>query len=91
MGSAAGDDEGMFTAQELWFSGRSVIAFNLAALAAARPELVGHALGRAVEAVGAGKLRIELRDRIPLERAAAAHRMIESGGGSGKLVLAVEP
>lgn len=91
MGSAAGDDDGMFTANELWFSGKSVIAFNLASLSAGRPELVGHALGRAVEAMSEGELRIDVRDPIALERAADAHRRIEAGAGSGKLVLAVDP
>lgn len=91
MGSASSDDDDMFTANELWFSGKSVIPFNLAALSAGRPELVGHALARAVEALTDGALRIDLRDQIPLERAADAHRKIESGAGSGKLVLAVNP
>jgi NADPH2:quinone reductase len=91
MGNAAGDDDGVFTADELWAGGKSVIAFNLAALSSAGPALVGHALRRAVQAMTAGELRIEVRDTIPLERAAGAHRKIEAGAGSGKLVLAVNP
>lgn len=91
MGSAAGDDDGVFTADELWAGGKSVIAFNLASFSAGRPELVGHALRRAVQAMTDGELRIEVRERFALERAAGAHRKIEAGAGSGKLVLAVNP
>jgi NADPH:quinone reductase-like Zn-dependent oxidoreductase len=36
-----------------------------------------------------GRLRIHLRSRYPLERAADAHREVESGHGRGKVVLIV--
>jgi NADPH2:quinone reductase len=85
--SDAGDDE--FTADELWSSGKSVLGFNLAALSASGPALAGEALRRAVQALAAGELRVDVRDRIALEHAAVAHRRIESGRSPGKLVLAV--
>lgn len=37
-----------------------------------------------------GKLRIHVRKAFPLERAAAAHRDVETGHGRGKVVITVE-
>ncbi|MEA2154449.1 MAG: NADPH:quinone reductase [Solirubrobacteraceae bacterium] len=76
------------SADELWRSGRSVVGFNLAVLAAHQPELAGDALRRAVRALQDGELCIDVRDRIALERAADAHRLIEAGAGA-RVVLAV--
>jgi NADPH2:quinone reductase len=89
MGNASGADDVPFGANELWFSGKAVMGFNLAALSATRPEVVGRALTRAVQAMTDGELRPAVREQIALERAADAHRLIESGASTGKLVLAV--
>jgi NADPH2:quinone reductase len=86
MGSES-DDE--FTADEMFNSGKTVLGFNLAALSASGPAIVGLALRRAVQALNDGKLRVDVRDRIGLEHAAVAHRRMESGKAAGKLVLAV--
>jgi NADPH2:quinone reductase len=37
----------------------------------------------------AGKLQIKLADTLPLAQAAEAHRRIEQGGMTGKLVLRI--
>lgn len=87
MGNASGADDVPVGVNELWLAGKGVIGFNLAALSAARPELVGASLRRAVEAVESGELRVEVSARLPLEKAAEAHRRIESGSSTGKLVL----
>jgi NADPH:quinone reductase-like Zn-dependent oxidoreductase len=39
--------------------------------------------------VAAGELRVDVRERVPLERAEEVHRLIESGSSTGKVVLAV--
>lgn len=38
-----------------------------------------------------GDLQVQVADVLPLEQAAAAHRQLEQGGFSGKLVLAIDP
>jgi NADPH2:quinone reductase len=86
MGDEA-DDE--FTAEEMFLSGKTVLGFNLAALSASGPAIVGRALRRAVRALTDGELRVDIRDRIALDHAAVAHRRMESGKSPGKLVLAV--
>jgi NADPH2:quinone reductase len=47
----------------------------------------GEILERCGELIGAGRLRIEVAQTLPLARAAEAHRMIEAGHTQGKLVL----
>ncbi len=77
-----------FSADELR-AGKSVLGFNLAELSASMPELVGHALRRAMQAMTAGELRCDVREPFALERAASAHRAIESAKTTGRIVLAV--
>ncbi len=47
-------------------------------------------LERAAALVNAGELQVRVSHRLPLERAAEAHRLIEAGGMIGKVVLTME-
>jgi NADPH:quinone reductase-like Zn-dependent oxidoreductase len=47
----------------------------------------GHALEQLAELARRGELRTHVSERLPLERAAEAHRLIESGRTTGKIVL----
>ncbi|MEO3869440.1 zinc-binding dehydrogenase [Nonomuraea sp. B12E4] len=88
MGNASGAEDAGISANELWFSNRTVSGFNLAAFSAAFPAQAGRALRRAVAAAARGELRVRV-ETLPLSRAAEAHRRIESGSTTGKLVLDV--
>lgn len=88
MGNASGADDVGIPANELWFTNKTVSGFNLAAFSAAFPEDTGRALRRAVAAAAAGDLRVQV-ESLPLEQAGEAHRRIESGRTTGKLVLGV--
>ncbi|MEU8354942.1 zinc-binding dehydrogenase [Nonomuraea sp. NPDC048882] len=89
MGNASGAEDVGISANELWFTNRTVSGFNLAAFSAAFPEEAGRALHRAVAAAASGELRVRV-ESLPLEQAAQAHRRIETGRTTGKLVLEVE-
>jgi NADPH2:quinone reductase len=86
VGNASGADDVTLGANELWFASRSVQGFNLRALSETMPELVGGSLQAAVEAVLADRIKIEV-ESVPIEEITEAHRRIESGGTTGKLVL----
>nr|WP_236055619.1 zinc-binding dehydrogenase [Streptomyces sabulosicollis] len=90
MGNASGAEDVGVPANELWFTNRTVSGFNLAAFSAAFPEETRQALRRAVAAAATGDLRVRV-ETLPLEQAVEAHRRIESGTTTGKLVLAVAP
>lgn len=86
MGNASDAEDVGISANELWLTNKTVSGFNLAAFSVAYPKDVGRALRRAVAAAATGTLRVRV-ETLPLERAADAHRRIESGETTGKLVL----
>lgn len=88
MGNASGAEDVGIPANELWFTNKTVSGFNLAAFSAAFPQDARRALRRAVAAVAKGELKMQV-ETLPLEQAAEAHRRIESGTTTGKLVLDV--
>ncbi|TMR91905.1 zinc-binding dehydrogenase [Nonomuraea basaltis] len=88
MGNASGADDVGIPANELWFTNKTMSGFNLAAFSAAFPAEAGRALRRAVAAVAAGDLLLRVEE-LTLDQAAEAHRRIESGTTTGKLVLKV--
>ncbi|WP_227979548.1 quinone oxidoreductase family protein [Nocardia spumae] len=88
MGNASGAEDVGMSANELWFTNKTVSGFNLAAFAAAYPADAGAALRRAVDAAARGALRVRV-ETLPLAQVVAAHRRIESGSTTGKLVLAL--
>lgn len=54
------------------------------------PEAFGRDLARLLALHGEGILRPHIHARMPLTRAAEAHRLLEAGTVTGKLVLAIE-
>ncbi|WP_374224609.1 zinc-binding dehydrogenase [Streptomyces sp. ISL-99] len=51
----------------------------------------GHVLGEIARLIDSGVLLVEVEEVFPLEKAAEAHRHVESGRTRGKLVLRVAP
>jgi len=48
-------------------------------------------VGRVLELMAQGRLVVHIAATFPLERVAEAHRMLEAGGVTGKIVLAIRP
>jgi NADPH2:quinone reductase len=53
-----------------------------------RPDIRRHAMERAMAALAAGEIAPRIHATLPLAQAAEAHRLLESGGVTGKIVLA---
>ncbi|MGW0358272.1 quinone oxidoreductase family protein [Nocardia nova] len=87
MGNASGAEDVGVSANELWFTNKTVSGFNLAAFADAYPAEAGAALRRAVEAAARGALRVQV-ESLRFDQVVEAHRRLESGTSTGKLVLA---
>ncbi|WP_234356994.1 zinc-binding dehydrogenase [Streptomyces sp. NBRC 110028] len=90
MGNASGADDVPSRANELWFGGEGVLGFNPGALSGERPEAVSGVLRQAVGAVLDGELRVDVGEVLPLRDTVEAHRRIEGGRTTGKLVPAME-
>ena len=88
MGNASGAEDVGISANELWFTNKTVSGFNLAAFSAAFPRTRGGTAPRRRRGRSRGTLRVQV-EALPLDQAAEAHRRIESGRTTGKLVLTV--
>ncbi|MEV6227384.1 zinc-binding dehydrogenase [Saccharopolyspora shandongensis] len=88
MGNASGAEDVGVSANELWFTNKTVSGFNLAAFSAAYPEHAGRALRRAVAAAARGDLHVQVESRR-WDQVADVHRRIETAATTGKIVLEV--
>ncbi len=87
MGNASNGDDVSLSANDLWFSGRAVLGFNLALLSTQSPNRVHAAAEEALRLVARGDVRVDVSGVLPLDQAAEAHRRIEARAVTGKLVL----
>ncbi|MEU6262537.1 quinone oxidoreductase family protein [Saccharopolyspora shandongensis] len=88
MGNASGAEDVGVSANELWFTNKTVSGFNLAAFSAAHPEHAGRALRRAVAAAARGDLHVQV-ESLRWDQVADVHRRIETAATTGKIVLEV--
>jgi NADPH2:quinone reductase len=87
MGNASSAEDVQLSANQLWFTSKAVLGFNLQAFSKEYPERVNAAARKALQLVARGKVRVDVTDVLPLEQAAEAHRRIEQRATTGKLVL----
>jgi len=66
-----------------------VLGFHLEPMRAHRREALRHSADALLAWLGDGRLRIPVAEVLPLERAADAHRRLESRQVLGKLLLSV--
>jgi NADPH2:quinone reductase len=86
VGNASGTPDVRIGANELWLSNAGVLGFNVGGLLAGQPERGSAAARRALQLVAAGRIATP-QTTLPLDRAAEAHRRLEAGGLSGRVVL----
>jgi NADPH:quinone reductase len=88
-GNAGGDPEPELTPAQLRDANHNAGGFSITALANARPDVLARLARRAFALVADGTVRIPVDTVVALDRAADAHRAIESRRTTGKTVLAV--
>ena len=89
MGNASNAEDVAVSTNHLWLANKAVLGFNLAAYSAAFPQRAQRAGQAALELVAQRKVQVAVTDVLPLEQAGEAHRRIEQGVTTGKLVLRV--
>jgi NADPH2:quinone reductase len=89
VGNASGAPDVAIGANELWLSNAGVLGFNVGGLLIARPDRGTAAARRALELLAAGRITCA-HAALPLDDAAAAHRRLEAGGLSGRIILTVD-
>lgn len=85
----ASDGELMHASNDIWLQNLNIAGFNLGAYAVYDPVAVGQAAREALELLASGDIRSEVFGVYSMERAAEAHRLLESRQTSGKLVLQI--
>lgn len=91
VGDAAQAGDQQISSTALWLSGTGVHGFNLGALSAAAPELVGGYLRRALRLVAQGELTVHIAEQAPIQDAPRVLEALRSGATIGKTVLVHEP
>ncbi|MFT3860093.1 quinone oxidoreductase family protein [Micropruina sp.] len=91
VGDAAQAGDQQISSNTLWFTGTSILGFNLGALAAENPELVGTYLRRALTLVASGDVRVHVGERAPIQEAPRIIAALREGRTVGKTVFIHEP
>jgi NADPH:quinone reductase len=79
------------SSDRLWHRSISVIGYSVGALAAEAPDVLREQARRAMDLFAAGRIPVRIAEVLPLGEAARAHRALETGTATGKLLLAVDP
>jgi NADPH:quinone reductase len=89
VGNAGGKPDVPIGANQLWLSNAGVLGFNVGGFLAGHPERGSAAARRALQLVAAGRIATA-HTTLPLDRATEAHRRLEAGGLSGRVILTVD-
>lgn len=91
VGDAAQEGDHMLSSNDLWIGGKSVIGFNLGAYSAAKPEVVGAYLRRALELVASGGVKVHLSGVVSIKEASRILAELRGGTTVGKTVFRHDP
>lgn len=90
VGDAAQAGDQPISSNMLWFGGIGVLGFNLGALSAADPHLVGTYLRRAFALVASREVTVHVAETTPIQDAPRVLAALRSGSTVGKTVFAHE-
>ncbi len=90
VGDAAQAGDQQISSNTLWFAGIGVLGFNLGALSAAEPHIVGTYLRRALALVASGDVTVHVAEQAPIQDAPRVLAALRDGTTVGKTVLVHE-
>lgn len=90
VGDAAQAGDQPVSSNALWFGGIGVLGFNLGALSAADPHLVGAYLRRALALAASGEVTVHVAETAPIQDAPRVLAALRRASTVGKTVLAHE-
>ena len=90
VGDAAQEGDQLISSTELWINGIGVLGFNLGALAASDPQLVGKYLRRALSLVASGDVIVHIGETAPIQEAPRILSALRDGTTVGKAILVHE-
>lgn len=88
-GKAGGFPDTDISSATLWQESISMVGCATGPLGQHRPDVVRAQSLAARDLLLGGKVRVPIAEILPLDKAAEAHRSIESGASQGKLLLRV--
>lgn len=80
----------MVSSNTLWLKGIGVHGFNLGAMSAAYPRIVGTYLRRALALVASGEVTVQIAERAPIQDAPRVLTALRDGRTIGKTVFVHE-
>ena len=76
---------------DLLANNRAVLGYSFSGLTSLAPHVIAATVRQALTLLANDQVRVIALHKLPLERAAEAHRLIEAGNTTGKLLLQVQP
>jgi NADPH2:quinone reductase len=90
VGDAAQAGDQSISSNTLWFGGIGVLGFNLGAISAAQPRIVGAYLRRALALVASGEVTVHVAEQAPIQDAPRVLAALRKGVTVGKTVFVHE-
>ena len=72
---------------DLLANNRAVLGYSFSGLTSLAPQVIAATARQALALLANDQVRVKAIHTLPLERAAEAHRLIEAGNTTGKLLL----
>jgi NADPH2:quinone reductase len=88
-GNPSGGEDVEVSTHGLWLGARTVVGYNIGALAKRAPDVVRRHSLAALELLATRRVRVDIADVVPLERAAEVHERLQSGASNGKFLLEI--
>jgi NADPH2:quinone reductase len=76
---------------DLLANNRAVLGYSFSGLTILAPQVIAATARQALALLANHQVRVNALHKLPLERAAEAHRLIETENTTGKLLLRVQP